>query len=169
VDYSAPVGTDMRTRMIGRHRLEKKDPNAAVSDPVKPIIYYVDRGTPEPVLSALREGASWWNQAFEAAGFRNAFQVQVMPEGASPMDVRYNTITWVHRSTRGWSTGASMICTTGSRGNCTVTLSAIPRTTLSVTFSVTNVARSGWVYLPSANHDPEADSDGTSITVSRPW
>ena len=108
VDYSAPIGTDMRTRMIGRHRLEKKDPNAAVSDPVKPIIYYVDRGTPEPVLSALREGASWWNQAFEAAGFRNAFQVQVMPEGASPMDVRYNTITWVHRSTRGWSTGGSI-------------------------------------------------------------
>ena len=108
VDYSAPIGTDMRVRMIGRHRLEKKDPNAAVSDPVKPIIYYVDRGTPEPVLSALREGASWWNQAFEAAGFRNAFQVQVMPEGASQMDVRYNTITWVHRSTRGWSTGGSV-------------------------------------------------------------
>jgi hypothetical protein len=68
-----------------------------------------------------------------------------------------------------WSTGASMTCTTGKNGNCTVTMSAIPRTTLSVTFSVTNVARSGWVYLPSANHDPEADSDGTSITVSRPW
>jgi hypothetical protein len=108
VDYAAPIGTDMRTRFVGRHRLEKKDPNAAMSDPVKPIIYYVDRGTPEPVLSALIEGARWWNQAFEAAGFRNAFQVQVMPEGASPMDVRYNTITWVHRSTRGWSTGGSI-------------------------------------------------------------
>ncbi|HUR21897.1 MAG TPA: zinc-dependent metalloprotease [Vicinamibacterales bacterium] len=108
VDFSAPSGADMRTRFIGRHRLEKKDPSAAVSDPVKPIIYYVDRGTPEPILSALRDGASWWNQAFEAAGFRNAFQVQVMPEGASPMDVRYNTITWVHRSTRGWSTGGSI-------------------------------------------------------------
>jgi hypothetical protein len=108
VDYSAPIGTDMRTRFIGRHRLQKKDPNAAVSDPVEPIIYYVDRGTPEPVLSALLDGARWWNQAFEAAGFRNAFQVEVMPEGASPMDVRYNTITWVHRSTRGWSTGGSI-------------------------------------------------------------
>lgn len=108
VDYAAPIGTDMRVRYVNRHRLQKKDPNAAISDPVKPIIYYVDRGTPEPVLSALREGASWWNQAFEAAGFRNAFQVQVMPEGASPMDVRYNTITWVHRSTRGWSTGGSI-------------------------------------------------------------
>lgn len=108
VDYAAPIGTDMRTRYVNRHRLQKKDPNAAISEPVKPIIYYVDRGTPEPVLSALREGAAWWNEAFEAAGFRNAFQVQVMPEGASPMDVRYNTITWVHRSTRGWSTGGSI-------------------------------------------------------------
>lgn len=108
VDYAAPIGTDMRQRFIGRHRLQKKDPNAAISDPVKPIIYYVDRGTPEPVLSALIEGARWWNQAFEAAGFRNAFQVQVMPEGAHMMDVRYNTITWVHRSTRGWSTGGSI-------------------------------------------------------------
>jgi len=108
VDYSAPIGTDMRTRYVNRHRLQKKDPTAAISEPVKPIIYYVDRGTPEPVLSALLEGARWWNQAFEAAGFRNAFQVLVMPEGASPMDVRYNTITWVHRSTRGWSTGGSI-------------------------------------------------------------
>jgi hypothetical protein len=75
---------------------------------VKPIVYYVDRGTPEPIRSALVEGARWWNQAFEAAGFRNGFQVEVMPEGADPMDVRYNTITWVHRSTRGWSYGNSV-------------------------------------------------------------
>ncbi len=108
LDYSAPIGTDMRTRLINRHRIEKKDPSAAISEPVEPIIYYVDRGTPEPVRSALIEGASWWNQAFEAAGFRNGFQVQVMPEGADPMDVRYNTITWVHRSTRGWSYGGSI-------------------------------------------------------------
>ncbi len=108
VDYASPIGTDMRTRYISRHRLQKKDPNAAVSEPVKPIVYYVDRGTPEPVLSALIEGARWWNEAYEAAGFRNAFQVQVMPEGADPMDVRYNTITWVHRSTRGWSYGSSI-------------------------------------------------------------
>ena len=108
VDYSAPIGTDMRTRYINRHRLQKKDPSAAISEPVKPIIYYVDRGTPEPVLTALMDGARWWNDAYEAAGFRNAFQVQVMPEGADPMDVRYNTITWVHRSTRGWSYGGSI-------------------------------------------------------------
>ena len=108
VDYATPIGEPMRKQTISRHRIAKRDPNAAMSDPVKPIIYYVDRGTPEPIRSALVEGASWWNQAFEAAGYRNGFQVQVMPEGADPMDVRYNTITWVHRSTRGWSYGSSI-------------------------------------------------------------
>ena len=108
VDYATPLGEPMQKQFIRRHRLEKRDPGAAVSDPVKPITYYVDRGTPEPILSALVEGARWWNQAFESAGYRNAFQVQVMPEGADPMDVRYNTITWIHRSTRGWSYGSSI-------------------------------------------------------------
>jgi hypothetical protein len=107
-DYAVPLGETMEKRFIRRHRLEKRDPNAGVSEAVEPIVYYVDRGTPEPVLSALVEGAGWWNQAFEAAGYRNAFRVEVMPEGADPMDVRYNTITWVHRSTRGWSYGASI-------------------------------------------------------------
>lgn len=109
MNFSAPFGTDLRTRYLTRHRLEKKDPTAAISDPVTPIVYYVDRGAPEPIRSALIEGASWWNQAFEAAGFRNAFRVELMPEGADIMDVRYNTITWVHRSTRGWSYGASIV------------------------------------------------------------
>jgi hypothetical protein len=109
VDYATPLGEPMRKQFIVKHRLEKRDPGAAMSDPVKPIIYYVDRGTPEPIRSALVEGARWWNQAFEAAGYRNAFQVEVMTEGADPMDVRDNTITWVHRSTRGWSYGGSII------------------------------------------------------------
>jgi hypothetical protein len=108
MDFAAPFGTDIHTRYLTRHRLEKKDPTAALSDPVTPITYYVDRGAPEPVRSALLEGASWWNQAFEAAGFRNAFRVELLPEGADIMDVRYNTITWVHRSTRGWSYGSSI-------------------------------------------------------------
>ncbi len=108
LNFSTPFGQDVRVRFIGRHRLEKKDPGAAMSEPVKPITYYVDRGTPEPIRTALITGASWWNQAFEAAGFRNAFKVEMMPEGADPLDVRYNTITWVHRSTRGWSTGGSV-------------------------------------------------------------
>jgi len=108
VDYSVPIGDQMVQRYIRRHRLEKKDPNAAISEPVKPIQYWVDSGAPEDVRKALVEGASWWSQAFDAAGFRNAFKVDVLPEGADPMDVRYNMINWVHRSTRGWSSGGSL-------------------------------------------------------------
>jgi hypothetical protein len=107
-DYATPISEPIEKRFINRHRLEKKDPGAAVSDPVKPIVYYLDRGTPEPIRSALLDGARWWNQAFEAIGYRNAFQVELMPEGADPMDVRYNVIQWVHRSTRGWSYGNSI-------------------------------------------------------------
>jgi hypothetical protein len=88
-----------------RHRLEKQDPTAAVSDPIKPIVYYLDRGAPEPMRTALLEGARWWNKAFEAAGFRNAFQVELLPEDADPIDIRYNMIIWVPRTTRGFSTG----------------------------------------------------------------
>jgi hypothetical protein len=108
VDYAAPLGTPIVQRVLRRHRLQKVDPSARVSDPVKPITYYVDRGTPEPIRSALLEGARWWNQAFEAAGYRNAFRVELLPEGADPMDIRYNMINWVHRSTRGWSSGATI-------------------------------------------------------------
>jgi hypothetical protein len=108
-DYSAPLGSPIDVRLIARHRLEKKNPDAAMSEPAKPIVYYVDRGAPEPIRSALVEGASWWNQAFEAAGFKNAFHVEVLPEGADPMDVRYNMIHWVHRSTRGWSYGSGIV------------------------------------------------------------
>lgn len=107
-DYSTPVSEPIEKYFIVRHRLKKKDPNATVSEAVKPIIYYLDNGTPEPIRSALLEGASWWNQAFEAAGYKNAFQVKLLPEDADPMDVRYNIINWVHRSTRGWSYGASV-------------------------------------------------------------
>jgi hypothetical protein len=107
-DYATPIHEPIEKRFINRHRLEKKNPNAAMSEPVEPIIYYLDRGTPEPIRSALLDGARWWNQAFEAAGFINAFRVEVMPEDADPMDVRYNLIQWVHRSTRGWSYGASV-------------------------------------------------------------
>ena len=104
-DYAVPLGTSLTKRLVNRYRLQKVDPTAEVSDAVEPIVYYLDRGTPEPVRSALLDGARWWNQAFEAAGYRNAFQVRMLPEGADPMDVRYNIIQWVHRSTRGWSYG----------------------------------------------------------------
>lgn len=109
MDYSAPVDEDITKRFITRHRLDKKDPTAAISEAVEPIIYYLDPGTPEPVRTALLEGAAWWNNAFTSSGFKNAFQVKMLPEGADPMDLRYNVIQWVHRSTRGWSYGGSVI------------------------------------------------------------
>lgn len=108
-DYATPIEQPLVKRFITRHRLEKKNPSAAKSEAVEPIIYYLDRGVPEPIRSALLEGASWWNQAYEAIGFVDAFQVKVLPEGADPMDVRYNMINWVHRSTRGWSYGSSIV------------------------------------------------------------
>lgn len=108
-DYASPIGDDMTRRLIQRHRLEKKDPGAALSDPVDPIVYYLDPGTPEPVRSALLSGGRWWAEAFEAAGFRNAFRVEMLPEGADLLDARYNVINWVHRSTRGWSYGSSLV------------------------------------------------------------
>ncbi|MBX7124444.1 MAG: zinc-dependent metalloprotease [Cyclobacteriaceae bacterium] len=107
-DYATPVSEPIEKRFICRHRLEKKDPTAARSEAVKPIVYYMDPGAPEPIRSALMEGARWWNQAFEAAGYIDAFRVEVLPPDADPMDVRYNLINWVHRSTRGWSYGASI-------------------------------------------------------------
>jgi hypothetical protein len=108
-DYATPISEPIVKRFAARHRLEKKDPKAAVSEAVKPITYYLDRGTPEPIRSALLEGANWWNQAFEAAGYKNAFHVEMMPEGADPMDLRYNVIQWVHRATRGWSYGEGIV------------------------------------------------------------
>ncbi|MEB8345595.1 zinc-dependent metalloprotease [Flavobacteriaceae bacterium KMM 6898] len=107
-DYATPIQEPILKQFVTRHRLEKKDPSAAVSEAVEPIIYYLDNGTPEPVRSALLEGGKWWNQAFEAIGFKDAFQLKMLPDDADPLDVRYNVIQWVHRSTRGWSYGSSI-------------------------------------------------------------
>jgi len=104
-DYAQPINQNIDRQVIGRHRLKKKDPTALMSEAVEPIIYYVDPGVPEPIRSALIDGASWWNQGFEAIGYKGAFQVKMLPDDADPMDVRYNVIQWVHRSTRGWSYG----------------------------------------------------------------
>ncbi len=108
MDFASPLGEPIVKRLITRHRLQKIHPDAAMSEVIKPIVYYVDRGAPEPIRSALLEGAEWWSKAFEAAGFRNAFRVELMPAGADPMDIRYNVIQWVHRATRGWSYGGSV-------------------------------------------------------------
>lgn len=105
LDYAAGLDESLDVRLAVRHRLEKLDPGAPRSRVEEPIVYHVDRGAPEPVRSALLEGASWWKAAFESAGFVDAFRVELLPEGAHPLDVRYNVIQWVHRSTRGWSYG----------------------------------------------------------------
>ncbi|MEX0291582.1 MAG: zinc-dependent metalloprotease, partial [Flavobacteriaceae bacterium] len=107
-DYATPVEEPILKRYVTRHRLAKKNPKETVSEAVKPIIYYLDNGTPEPVRSALLDGGRWWNQAFEAIGYKDAFQLKILPNDADPLDVRYNVIQWVHRSTRGWSYGSSI-------------------------------------------------------------
>lgn len=108
-DFSQPFNRTPQVRWIQRWRLEKRDPAAAVSDPVKPLVYYLDRGIPEPYRTAFKQGSAWWNQAFEAAGFRNAFRVEDLPDGADPMDARYSIIQWVHRSEPGFSVGQTVI------------------------------------------------------------
>ncbi|MGO2168232.1 zinc-dependent metalloprotease [Pseudoalteromonas sp.] len=108
-DYATALTESMLVRTIPRHRLSKKDPSLPISEPVKPIIYYLDPGVPEPVKTALLDGAKWWDEAFLAAGYKNAFVVKVLPDNADPMDIRYNVIQWVHRATRGWSYGSSVI------------------------------------------------------------
>ena len=109
MDYSTPIDKPITKKFVIRHRLEKKNPELEISEAVEPIIYYLDPGTPEPVKSALLDGGKWWNQAYESIGFKDAFQVKMLPEGADPLDCRYNVIQWVHRSTRGWSYGASVV------------------------------------------------------------
>lgn len=108
LDYAVPLGDDIVGRWARRFRLEKTDPTAAVSTVKKPIVFYVDRAAPEPIRTALVEGAAWWAKAFEAAGFKDAYRVEVLPEGVDPLDVRYSVINWVDRATRGWSMGQSV-------------------------------------------------------------
>jgi len=112
MDFAAPMTEPIMKRFIRRHRLEKKNPEAPVSEAVKPIVYYVDRGAPDMIKKALIEGGAWWNQAFEAAGFKNAFQIMELPAGADPMDIRYNMVNWINRSgnpARAFSSGASFL------------------------------------------------------------
>jgi hypothetical protein len=109
LDYGTPVADELGTKWIVRHRLEKVDASAARSRVKSPIVYYVDPGTPEPIRQALIEGASWWAKAFDAAGFIEAFRVELLPPGAHPLDMRYNVIQWVPRATRGWSYGGGVI------------------------------------------------------------
>ena len=101
LNYASDIGDVLRVNYGRRHRLQKKNPEADVSEAVEAIVYYLDRGAPEPVRSALIEGASWWNEAYEAAGYRDAFQVKLLPEDVDPMDVRYNVIQQAHKGLPG--------------------------------------------------------------------
>ena len=107
-DYSLPPTNGNTVEWIRRHRLVKKNPNAALSEPVKPIVYYLDAAVPEPTRSAMKDGFLWWNKAFEAAGFKNALEIRDTPADMDPMDVRYNQIYWVDRDERGYSTGGGL-------------------------------------------------------------
>ena len=109
LDFAAPLDKDVVYRLTRRFRLEKTDPAAARSPVKKPIVFYIDRAAPEPIRTALREGVSWWNDAFSAAGYENAFRAEILPEGADPLDVRYNVVNWADRATRGWSYGQEII------------------------------------------------------------
>ncbi len=108
-DYASAIDEPLIKRLIPRHRLAKQDPAAAISKAVEPIVYYLDAGVPEPIRTALIDGAMWWQQAFSDIGYQDAFQIKILPEDVDPMDVRYNVIQWVHRATRGWSYGSSVI------------------------------------------------------------
>lgn len=107
-DYAQPSGGRLDRRVIRRWRLEKTNPGAKLSAPMKPIVFYLDPAMPETIRSAIREGAMWWNRMFEAAGFQNAYQVRDLPGGADPRDLRYSIIQWGHRADRGWSWGGSV-------------------------------------------------------------
>lgn len=104
-DFSAPLGGQIVQNLANRFRLERLDPAAPRSRVRKPIVFYIDNAAPEPIRTALLEGASWWKQAFEAAGYIDAYRVEILPEGADPLDIRYNVVNWVNRATRGWSYG----------------------------------------------------------------
>ena len=105
VDHTAPITEPIERYVSLRWRLKKKDPNAAISEPIEPIVYYLDLGMPEPERSVARRAALWWNRAFEKAGFKNALVIKDLPEGASFLDQRYSGIEWINRAERAWSIG----------------------------------------------------------------
>jgi hypothetical protein len=109
VDFNAPLGSPVVYELANRFRLERIDPNAARSRVRNPIIFYIDRAAPEPIRTALREGVGWWREAFEAAGYIDAFRAEILPEGADPLDIRFNVVNWVNRATRGWSYGQPIV------------------------------------------------------------
>lgn len=106
-DFSKPFDEAPDTQWITRWRLEKKDPGAALSEPVKPITYYFDPAIPDPIRAAMKAGLLWWNKAFEAAGFKNAIHAEDAPTDMDPMDIRYAYVLWIQRDERGFSSSGN--------------------------------------------------------------
>jgi len=107
-DYAQPIQQPLEQRWIARHRLERVNP-ADPNSPIRnPLVYYIDRGIPEPIRTATRQGVSWWIDAFDRAGLKGGFRVEDLPEGVDPMDARYNVVQWENRNERGWSVGGSL-------------------------------------------------------------
>src|ERR1700750_816789 len=156
-DYNVPVSESLDQQFIIRHRLIKKDPNCKTNcEAIAPIQYYVDRGAAEPIRSALLEGARWWDQAFQAAGWaKGTFKVDVLPAGADPMDIRYNIIQWVHRYTRGWSYGATVTDPrTGEILKGNVTLGSLRARQDDMIFDALTAPYSKGYEAAFAEHDP---------------
>ena len=107
-DYSRPIQEPLQVRWASRHRLERVNPNDPNSPIKEPIRYYVDRGIPEPIRTATLQGVKWWEQAFDRAGLKGGFVVDLLPEGVDPMDARYNVVQWENRNERGWSVGGAL-------------------------------------------------------------
>jgi hypothetical protein len=106
-DYSKPFNESTEVEWVTRWRLEKQNPGAALSEPKKPIVFYLDPAIPEPIRTAMREGAQWWNKSFEAAGYRNAVRVLDPTPDMDPMDIRHAWILWINRDERGFSSGGT--------------------------------------------------------------
>ena len=107
-DYARPIQEPLQVGWAARHRLERVNPNDPSSPIKNPIRYYVDRGIPEPIRSATLQGVKWWEEAFDRAGLKGGFTVELLPEGVDPMDARYNVVQWENRNERGWSVGGTL-------------------------------------------------------------
>jgi hypothetical protein len=99
-DQTAPFTEPIERYQITRWRLDAAHPH---------ILYYLDRGIPEPERSAIRDAVLWWNHAFRDAGFPDALEIRDLPVGATFLDARYSGVEWVNRAERGWSVGEIQI------------------------------------------------------------
>ncbi|MFJ1646889.1 zinc-dependent metalloprotease [Streptomyces sp. NPDC088258] len=110
-DHGAGTRSGVPVRYQPRFRLEPVDADAPADAPVavrRPIVFQVDPAVPQPVRDAVVEGGNWWRDAFERAGFHDAYRVEVAPAGLDDHDLGVNSVRWVHRDGRGWSHGQGL-------------------------------------------------------------